>query len=397
MECNPMIPRQLAFLAMPVGDRCKFGQPAPAYFWAAQVITCARGVLQKKKNKKPRPIVMAPVKDRVVQRAILQVLQDHKSILNDLDTPYSFGGLQEKNVEKAVLEVQKTMRSGASYFIKSDIKQFFTKIDKTKVMEIFSKAVPFKDVIEVLERSLETQLCKEDEDRLGNDIALFPLDETGIAQGSCLSPLIANIYLSDFDRLMNQKGIKCFRYIDDLLLIGPKSKNLKKAFESGKSYLKTLGLDVYDPFAENNKADIGNVDSGFDFLGCRIYPGLIQPSPQNRHKFLKRLKQIVSDSKKELNQISSKDISIKLGFIKTLDSLNNAVLGWGHAFSFCNDFQIMSHLDSEIEKIASEYLQFVFHKLDENGHMLSKILGLHNIQTIAKEKREKDLKAKEKS
>ena len=57
----------------------------------------------------------------------------------------------------------------------------------------------------------------------------------------------------------------------------------------------------------------------------------------------------------------------------------------------------MSHLDSEIEKIASEYLQFVFHKLDENGHMLSKILGLHNIQTIAKEKREKDLKAKEKS
>jgi len=124
--------------------------------------SAARGVLQKKKNKKPRPIVMAPVKDRVVQRAILQVLQDHKSILNDLDTPYSFGGLQEKNVEKAVLEVQKTMRSGASYFIKSDIKQFFTKIDKTKVMEIFSKTVPFEDVIEVLERSLETQLCKED-------------------------------------------------------------------------------------------------------------------------------------------------------------------------------------------------------------------------------------------
>jgi len=195
---------------------------------------------------------------------------------------------------------------------------------------------------------------------------------------------------------MNQKGIKCFRYIDDLLLIGPKSKNLKKAFESGKLYLKTLGLDVYDPFAENKKADIGNVDSGFDFLGCRIYPGLIQPSQQNRQKFLKRLKQIVSDSKKELNQISSKDISIKLGFIKTLDSLNNAVLGWGHAFSFCNDFQIMRHLDSEIENITSEYLQFVFHKLDENSNMLSKILGLHNIKRIANEKREKDLKAKEK-
>ena len=124
--------------------------------------SAARGVLQKKKNKMPRPIVMAPVKDRVVQRAILQVLQDHKSILNDLYTPYSFGGLQEKNVEKAVLEVQKTMSLGSSYFIKSDIKQFFTKIDKTKVMEIFSKTVPFEDVIEVLERSLETQLCKED-------------------------------------------------------------------------------------------------------------------------------------------------------------------------------------------------------------------------------------------
>jgi len=75
-----------------------------------------------------------------------------------------------------------------------------------------------------------------------------------------------------------------------------------------------------------------------------------------------------------------------------LYSLNNAVLGWGHAFSFCNDFQIMSHLDTKIEEITAEYLQFSFNKLEENSHMLSKILGLHNIQKIANEKREKDTK-----
>jgi len=134
----------------------------------------ARGVLQKRKGKSPRPIVMASIKDRVVQRAILQVIQTQKSVTNILNTPYSFGGLKEKKVEDAINEIQIPIKSGYTHFIRSDIKQFFTTIDKEKVMSIFSSVIEAQDVLTLLQAALKTQLCKEDENRLGNDVALFP-------------------------------------------------------------------------------------------------------------------------------------------------------------------------------------------------------------------------------
>ncbi len=119
------------------------------------------GVLKDKKKreaagKDPRPIAVASIKNRVVQRAILQVLQP-RTANNELDintkhTPkedprlgklnqvncseFGVGGLMSPygGVEPAIKLIMKAMSGGASYYYKSDIKAFFTKIPTASVI-----------------------------------------------------------------------------------------------------------------------------------------------------------------------------------------------------------------------------------------------------------------------
>ncbi|WP_458726016.1 reverse transcriptase domain-containing protein [Pseudomonas gregormendelii] len=69
----------------------------------------------------------------------------------------------------------------------------------------------------------------------------------GVAQGSPLSPLIANLYLHDFDKTINDGEVTCLRYIDDFLILGKDMGCVDRAFSkaqelsSKSSHLKHTG------------------------------------------------------------------------------------------------------------------------------------------------------------
>ena len=121
---------------------------------------------------------------------------------------------------------------------------------------------------------------------LGDDGALFPLGAEGVAQGSPLSPLIGNILLRAFDVKMNGRGVVCVRYIDDFVLLGPSPSALNKTFANAQAELSRFGMTAYDPAANTEKASLGKVDDGFQFLGCHIKPGLVQPCRSARQSVL---------------------------------------------------------------------------------------------------------------
>ena len=52
----------------------------------------------------------------------------------------------------------------------------------------------------------------------------FPIENIGVAQGNSLSPLLGNIILADFDRVMNEGDCRCVRYIDDFIILAPSKK-----------------------------------------------------------------------------------------------------------------------------------------------------------------------------
>ena len=208
-----------------------------------------------------------------------------------------------------------------------------------------------------------TQVELQDVERLGQDVALFPLHETGVAQGSALSPLLCNYLLRDFDRQMNGRGVVCIRYIDDFILFTKDKQQAFKAFYSAQNALEALGLEAYDPNnpAEKDKADHGRTDRTVDFLGCEVSLTGVRPQRAKWMSLLTRIDEIFENCIKALDK-PAKAVLLPEGrgtYAGAISAASNIVRGWGNTYSFCNDDRLMRDIDKQIDKrLASFSSQF---------------------------------------
>ena len=316
----------------------------------------AKGILIKKRNKaSERPVVIAPVSSRIVQRAMLDVIQKIPQIRAELQAGFNFGGVEGKEfgVPSAVKKAHITSQNSA-YYIRTDIKSFFTAVPRQRALAKILQHSKDPLFNKLLEYASNTEL--QDLASFGDKIKLFPLAEEGVAQGSCLSPLLCNFLLSDFDREMNDRGIVCIRYIDDYIMFGPDKRKTLAAFKSSLKKLYELGLDAYDPFSETErlKADHGVVENGFTFLGCDVTPTTIRPATSNRKKLLQKISSIFNAS---LIATHNPSFSIQTdnNFIDAVSLATGIVKGWGNTYSFCTDQRLNVSIDIELGKLFSYY------------------------------------------
>jgi len=310
------------------------------------------GVAQKKPGGKSRPLVLAPIPNRIVQRAILDVLQRRvRFVKRVLGTSTSYGGIPEKRVAMAISDAREAMRAGARFHIRSDIPAFFTKINKDRILELLRPHLNCEATLKLFEEAIKTDLANIDDLRRKGLAEIFPIGIEGVAQGSPLSPLIANIYLADFDLEMNSDGITCLRYIDDFLLLGATLSDVDKAFNRSLKVLRKIGLEAYDPRTDKAKASRGATQKGFDFLGCNVSPGLVQPSEATRKRFREKLDaEFVAASHGLRYNAQYHDGDGKYAYSSALFRIDKIILGWAKAFTFCNGTHSMSALDDFISK-----------------------------------------------
>lgn len=335
------------------------------------------GVLKKRPGKRPRPLVVGAIQNRIVQRAILDVLQELPAVDMILKTPSSFGGIRERDRRAAIAAACISIRAGSRYFIRSDIRDFFTKIPRQVILNFLEPHIEDAKFLNLVKHAMETTLANLQQ--LGEDAALFPLGPEGVAQGSALSPLMGNILLSNFDMEMNGRGITCLRYIDDFLLLGPNAEKVRKAFENAQKKLAAFGMEAYDPKITSDKAEMGQTAEGFDFLGCTILPGFVQPSRKARKKLIDVVKERLNAGRKEM-LVASKRASGQMPrkrFVQTLTDLDNILLGWGHAFAFCNDQELFKKLDETISKGVREFMQWSDRFLNGPDPAFRRALGVH--------------------
>ena len=69
--------------------------------------------------------------------------------------------------------------------------------------------------------------------------------EEGSPQGGNLSPILANIYLNEFDQEFQRRGVPCIRYADDIVLLAKSERASERLLETSTKYLEeTLKLKV---------------------------------------------------------------------------------------------------------------------------------------------------------
>lgn len=340
------------------------------------------GVLKDKKQreaagKDPRPIAVASIKNRVVQRAILQVLQPRKAKNErDINTKYTpkedsrlgklnqincskfgVGGLMSPygGVEPAIRLIMKAMLGGASYYYQSDIKAFFTKIPTASIVTTVLNETGDEDLAELFKRGLEVNLANKDE--LLHYAKLFPSGGIGVAQGSSLSAFAGNVLLYDFDHKLNGMGVTAVRYIDDLLIVSASKELLKDAVTFSEDHLGSLRFSLYPPVPGSDKASQGECNNAFKFLGCTLQPKRCVPSKQSIASLSAEVSQIMSASKRGIKELLSKDkpLDSKLSQSAVLHALGRKIYGWQKSFAFCTDSHEFRRLDTDIVSKVSDY------------------------------------------
>ncbi|MDE0409028.1 MAG: reverse transcriptase domain-containing protein [Alphaproteobacteria bacterium] len=344
-----------------------------------------KGVLKERKGKNPRPLVISPITNRIVQRAILDTLQSAKpsvkgrlgSIPNILDTPTSVGGIPEKGSSDAVHLIRNSIANGAKHYVRSDIKDFFTQVDTAKLITTIEDVTGDAEFAALLEDGLRVELANADKPGIREWIHLFPGEALGVAQGSSLSAFCANFVLRDLDEALNQNGLIMVRYIDDFVILSHSRTTVMRGWSVAQEMLSEIGLQVHDPSLNDDKASLGRVSQGFDFLSFRFRNNGVGLSRSAKSAILEKVDQVIADAKRSISGSLTQKRRAEIRLAQALTELDCQVRGWGDSFKEVDQRLEFKQLDGKISSRIGGFIGWYTRQTrDRDSHEKMRALGV---------------------
>ena len=180
-----------------------------------------------------RQLGIPTVMDRIIQQAINQELVP---VFDSTFSKYSYGFRPNRNAHQAVLQAQSYIREGCEWVVDIDLEKFFDKVNHDMLMARVARRVKDKKILLLIRKFLQSGIM---------DDGLIEATETGVMQGGPLSPLLSNIMLDDFDRKLEERGLRFARYADDCNIYVKSQKAGVRVMEAAVRYLtKELKLKV---------------------------------------------------------------------------------------------------------------------------------------------------------
>lgn len=150
-----------------------------------------------------RELGIPTVTDRLIQQALLQVLQP---LIDPMFSEHSYGFRPGRRAHDAVLQAQRHVQEGYAVVVDVDLEKFFDRVNHDVLMDRLAKRVDDKAVLRLIRRYLQAGI-------LDNGVVLERSE--GTPQGGPLSPLLANVLLDEVDRELERRGHRFVRYADD--------------------------------------------------------------------------------------------------------------------------------------------------------------------------------------
>mgnify|MGYP000023879314 CR=1 FL=1 len=196
-----------------------------------------------------RTLRIPSIWDRVVERAVVNAIVHRAELVM---SRCSFAYRAGIGTDDAVDHLARLRDAGYRYVLRTDIEDYFPNLSIEDALATLSPIAGCPRTIDLI-RLIARPRRARGERRTRN---------RGIAQGSCLSPLLANLALTDVDRAMGDAGYGYARFADDIVICSPHEPDLLEALELLDSLLTPRGLRL-----NQEKTTITSFDEGFCYLG----------------------------------------------------------------------------------------------------------------------------------
>jgi len=265
-----------------------------------------------------RPLGIPTVRDRVVQRAILNVIEP---ILDHQFHDRSFGFRHGRGAHDALRVVEQKLQEGYVYVVDADLKGYFDTIPKDRLMELVKAHISDSRLLKLIQLFLDQSIMEEL--REWTPIA-------GVPQGAVLSPVLSNLYLNPLDHQMAEQGFEMVRYADDFVVLCRSQADAEQAMEMIRQWVESAGLTLHPT---KTKIVDSRVES-FAFLGYSYRGDKIYPRRESLAKMKARIVELTPRGRPGSVESIAKE-------------MNPILIGWFTYFRHCR-WTIFTDLDSKI-------------------------------------------------
>lgn len=236
-----------------------------------------RRVLIPKPDGGKRKLGIPTVRDRVVQQAMLNILEP---VFEPHFHPSSYAYRKGRSCHDAIAKVAMFARKyELSWVVDLDLSKCFDTLDHKLILNCFRKRIADGSILRLLTLFLKSGVMLD-----GN----WQESETGSPQGGVISPLVANVYLHEFDMEMMRRGHRIVRYADDILVFKASKSGATNALRQARAILEgRLKLKVNE-----EKSAIRTLGEGIPYLGVIIRSRVISIQDSRLVRFRAKVKAI---------------------------------------------------------------------------------------------------------
>lgn len=227
--------------------------------------------IPKPGRKEKRPLGIPTVRDRVVQTALLHVLEP---IFEKDFAPHSYGFRPGRGCKDALRQVDGLLKQGFLHVVDADFQSYFDTISHELLLQLIRVKISDSGILSLIVSFLGQRVL---------DTIHGWTPEQGTPQGAVISPLLSNIFLDPLDHLMASAGFEMVRYADDFVILCRSDADAHRALSLALSWTSSWGLTLHPD--KTVVVDATRRPGGFDFLGYHFEQGSRWPRKKSLKKF----------------------------------------------------------------------------------------------------------------
>lgn len=286
-----------------------------------------RTYIDKPGSRKKRPLGIPAVVDRVCQQAVHGQLSP---VFEKYFHPDSHGFRPGRSTHTAAQRVQQLQRQGYGYVVDLDIKGFFDHVDHQILMKLVGRVVKDRRVLGLIRGWLTAGVMEEGKIRY---------QTSGTPQGGVISPLLSNIYLTELDNALAEKGHPFVRYADDVVIFCHEREQAEQILAYVRQVLSGLKLELNE-----EKTCVRSFVQGFDFLGFHFTKRAMKVGTKSLKGLYRKVR--------EVTRRQQGDLPVQT----VIDKLNPIIRGWSNYHRRGRNVGLLTELDRWVRKRLRAYV-----------------------------------------